>query len=57
MDYQYAINKYITITKEIGYIEKQIKNGDKDLSLIKKLKLKRNEQEKLKIEINKYNGV
>ena len=57
MGYQYLVNKYYVLTEEIGYLERLIKNGDKDLSTLEKLETKRREQKEIKKEIDKYNGV
>ena len=57
MGYQYLVNRYYVLTEEIGYLERLIKNGDKDLSTLEKLETKRREQKEIKKEIDKYNGV
>lgn len=56
MGYLELVNKYITITSEIGYIEELMKKY-KDLALKRMLKRLREEQSEVKREIDRYNGV
>ena len=56
MGYLEMTSRYIAITKEIGFLEKQMKR-DKDLSVKRKLKDLRKEQKKLQRKLDKYNGV
>lgn len=56
MGYLELVDKYTSVTREIGYIEDLIKK-DEDLALVRKLKQLRREQRDLGKKINEYNGV
>lgn len=56
MGYLELADKYTTITKEIGYIEKLMKK-DKDLKYPRKLSQLRQEQKELRDRLDEYNGV
>lgn len=56
MGYLELVDKYTSVTREIGYIEDLIKK-DEDLALVRKLKQLRREQRDLGKKIDEYNGV
>lgn len=56
MNYLDMTGRYYTLTKQIGYLEKQIARGDNDLGLVRELDLLRDEQRRVKERIDDYNA-
>ena len=56
MTYLDMTARYYTLTKQIGYVERQIKRGDDDLSLLRELAFLRNEQKRVEEKIDEYNA-
>ena len=56
MNYLDMTSRYCTLTKQIGYVERQINRGDDDLSLLRELAFLRNEQKRVEEAIDDYNA-
>lgn len=56
MNYLDMTGRYCTLTKQIGYLEKQIARGDDDLSLLRELAFLRDEQKRVAEKIDEYNA-
>lgn len=55
MNYIDLASRYYTLTKKIGYLEKQIARDD-DLALVRELTFLRNEQKRVAEKIDEYNA-
>lgn len=56
MNYIDLTRKHCTLTKQIGYLEDQIAEGDEDLGLVRELALLREEQKRAEEKINEYDA-
>ena len=56
MGYFELVNRYNTITMEIGFLESQAKHDD-DNAITRRLQTLRLEQKEAEAKINEYNGV
>lgn len=56
MNYIDLTGKYCRLTKQIGYLEVQIAEGDEDLGLVRELALLREEQKSLEKKIEEYDA-
>lgn len=56
MNYIDLTGKYCRLTKQIGYLEDQIAEGDKDLGLVRELALLREEQKSVEEKLDEYNA-
>lgn len=56
MSYLDMTKRYCTLTKEIGYLEEQIAEGDEDLGLARELALLREEQKSVERTIEEYDA-
>ena len=56
MNYLDMTSRYYTLTMKIGYLEKQIARGDKDLELVRELAFLRDEQKRVAKAIDDYNA-
>ena len=56
MNYHKMASRYYTLTKQIGYLEKQRRRGDTDISVAQEIEQLRQEQKRVEEKIDEYNA-